>query len=49
MRKKKLDENMRTKEKEVVSEKKLIKKKEKQAKKLELLEAEILQRLKETH
>ena len=49
MRKKKVDDNLRTKEKEVNSEQKRIKQKEKQAKKLELLEAEILQRLKETH
>ncbi len=40
---------MKLKEKVVVEEQKMIQKKEKLARKLELVEAEILQRLKETH
>ena len=48
-RKKRLDETKKLKELEFIKEGKRIKKKEKQAKKLELLESEILKRLKETH
>lgn len=42
MKRKKVEQSMKVKEKEVGEEQRRIKKKEKQAKKLELLEAEIL-------
>ena len=48
-RKKRIEEHLRQKEKEAVMEAKKIKKQEKQARRLELVEAEILQRLKATH
>ncbi|CDW75179.1 UNKNOWN [Stylonychia lemnae] len=48
-KKRKLDEKLKMKEKLILSEAKNIKKREKEARQLELLEAEIVQRLKDTH
>lgn len=48
-KKRKIEENLRHKELEAVSEAKAIKRQERQARMLEMAEAEILQRLKETH
>ena len=45
----KIDENIREKEREILDESRYIKKKERLARKLELAEAQILMRLKETH
>jgi hypothetical protein len=48
-KKQKLDDHYREKEREIREESRYIKKKERMARKLELAEAEILMRLKETH
>ena len=45
----KIEEKLKMKEKLIIQEQKNIKKKEKNARQLELLEAEIVQRLKDTH
>lgn len=49
MKQKKVEENKRYKENEYLKEGKKMKKKENEAKRLEMLEAEILKRLKDTH
>eukprot|EP00347_Sterkiella_histriomuscorum_P011992 403370308 len=48
-KKRKIDDKLRQKDKQIALEAKSIKKQEKQARQLELLEAEIVQRLKDTH
>ena len=48
-KKQKIDDHLREKEREIIEESRYIKKKERQARKLEMAEAQILMRLKETH
>lgn len=48
-KKKRLDETKKLKEKEFIKEGRKIHKKEKQARRLEFLESEMLKRLKDTH
>lgn len=49
LKKQRIEYALRQRENEIYEEQRAIKKKEKQARKLEHIEAEILQRLKETH
>ncbi len=49
IKKRRIEENLRHKEQEAISEHRKMRKQEKQARRLEMVEAEILQRLKETH
>jgi hypothetical protein len=49
LKKQRIEYVLRQRENEIYEEQRAIKKKEKQARKLEHIEAEILQRLKETH